>query len=77
MSEISQAFGTAVAMILGFEPKLIEILDLPVGLRIRRRGDISFAFNFNTEEMAVPSPTDARFFLGGPMLEPFGVAAWK
>jgi len=30
MSEISQAFGTAVAMILGFEPKLIEIVLLSV-----------------------------------------------
>jgi beta-galactosidase len=50
---------------------------LPEGLRLRRRGDVQFAFNFGLEAQAAPAPHDARFLLGGRTLPPAGVAAWK
>ena len=49
---------------------------LPAGLRLRRRGKLQFAVHYGSDTVAVPAPADARFVLGGPMLEPAGVAAW-
>jgi beta-galactosidase len=50
---------------------------LPGGLRIRRRGNLTFAFNFGREPMDAPAPEDAGFVLGGRRMEGAGVSAWR
>lgn len=54
----------------------IESILLPEGLRLRTRGPLRFAINYSDEPHAVPAPPGARFVLGGPQVEPVGVAAW-
>ncbi|WP_042300461.1 beta-galactosidase [Paraburkholderia kururiensis] len=54
----------------------IESILLPEGLRLRTRGPLRFAINYSDEPRAVPAPHGARFVLGGPQVEPVGVAAW-
>ncbi|WP_017775173.1 beta-galactosidase [Paraburkholderia kururiensis] len=54
----------------------IESILLPEGLRLRTRGPLRFAINYSDEPHAVPAPHGARFVLGGPQVEPVGVAAW-
>ncbi|WP_411287893.1 beta-galactosidase [Phenylobacterium sp.] len=56
--------------------------DLPVealeeGVRLRRRGDVQFAFNFAPEARRTPAPADSHYVLGGPDLPPAGLAAWR
>ena len=50
---------------------------LPEGLRLRRRGNLQFAIHYGNEPVNVPAPPNARFLLGGPVLETAGVAAWQ
>lgn len=54
----------------------IEAILLPEGLRLRTHGPLRFAINYSDEPHAVPAPHGARFVLGGPRVEPVGVAAW-
>jgi beta-galactosidase len=57
----------------------LALLNLPQDLRLRRRGDVRFAFNYGPE----PINLDAHvlgaktYLIGGPALPPAGVAAWK
>lgn len=55
----------------------LPVLALEEGVRLRRRGDLLFAFNFAPEGRRTPAPADARYVLGGPELPPAGLAAWK
>ena len=50
---------------------------LPSALRLRRRGDLVFAFNRAGKPVAVPAPDSARFVLGDRTVGPYGVAAWR
>ncbi|MFM0228074.1 beta-galactosidase trimerization domain-containing protein [Paraburkholderia dipogonis] len=50
---------------------------LPDGLRVRRRGDLTFAFNFGAEPVRAPAPSDATFVLGKALLNTGDVCAWK
>ena len=50
---------------------------LEEGVRLRRRGDVCFAFNFAPEARRTPAPAGARYLLGGPDLPPAGLAAWR
>lgn len=52
-------------------------IKLPEGLRLRRRGDFIFAFNYAPETREVPAPESAQFLLGGRDLPPYGVAIWR
>ena len=54
----------------------LPTLDLPDAIRIRRRGDWSFAFNYGDVEYALPVAA-ARFLLGAPGLAPGDVAIWR
>ncbi|MGF6775202.1 beta-galactosidase [Paraburkholderia sp. GAS334] len=54
----------------------IEIATLPEGLRLRRRGNVTFAFNFGPDVIAAPAPVNARFVLGGRELRTADVCAW-
>lgn len=55
----------------------LKICDLPEGVRLRRRGDLTFAFNYAATDSAVPAPADAKFALGGRVVGPQEVAAWR
>jgi len=55
----------------------LRVQRLPEGLRLRRRGRLTFAFNFEAEPQRAPAPTEASFVLGGLEVAPFGVSAWE
>ncbi len=55
----------------------IPVTPLPPTLRLRRRGDLSFAFNLSDESTHAPASEDAEFVIGGRQIEPFGVAVWR
>ena len=52
---------------------------LPEDLRIRRRGDLVFAFNYGNETTALPQSLTqgAKLLLGDQNLQPAGVACWR
>jgi beta-galactosidase len=47
------------------------------GLRIRRRGGLTFAFNFGPEPVHAPAPAQASFVLGQPRLGTGDVCVWQ
>jgi beta-galactosidase len=53
----------------------LATLDLPEAVRIRRRGDLTFAFNYG--DVAWTPPVSRGFLLGGPNVDPQDVAAWE
>lgn len=59
----------------------IATLDLPPGLRLRRRGSLRFAINYEAEAANLgahcPGAAGLAWRLGGPVLPPAGVAAWE
>jgi len=55
----------------------LQVQLLPDGLRIRRRGELTFAFNYAPHPQAAPAPKGAEFVLGGPTVEAYGVSAWR
>ncbi|HZZ05261.1 Beta-galactosidase C-terminal domain, partial [Paraburkholderia sp.] len=55
----------------------IETQRLADGLRIRRRGDLTFAFNFGPEQVQAPAPAHATFVLGHSQLKTGDVCAWR
>jgi beta-galactosidase len=54
----------------------IEVLTLPEGARLRRLGNVRFAFNYGDTAWRVPAPEGAHFVLGGRETGPAEVAAW-
>jgi beta-galactosidase len=46
-------------------------------VRVRRRGPVTFAFNFSSQPQIAPAPSGARFHLGGDRIAPFDLAAWS
>lgn len=50
---------------------------LPPTLRLRRRGDLTFAFNHADEVAQVAAPPDAAFFLGSRDVTGRAVTAWR
>jgi beta-galactosidase len=50
-------------------------VDLPEAVRLRRRGDITFAFNYGDEPWLAPA--NGKYILGGPRVGPQDVAAWR
>lgn len=49
---------------------------LPDALRLRRRGNLQFAFNYGSEAIRLPFVPQSACLLGSPELSPAGVAAW-
>ena len=70
------AFLTALFVDLCAEND-IAITPLPSTLRLRRRGNLTFAFNLADHPAAAPAPADAAFVIGSANIEPFGVSVWK
>ena len=50
---------------------------LPRGVRLRRRGDLVFAFNFSNQVSEISVPTKAHFLVGGKEVQPGEVAIWR
>ncbi|MEZ5931874.1 MAG: beta-galactosidase [Alphaproteobacteria bacterium] len=55
----------------------IDTLRLPEPLRLRRRGNLTFAFNSGPETVTAPAPNGADYVLGGPDIAPHDLAVWK
>ncbi len=55
----------------------IAITPLPPTLRLRRRGDLTFAFNLAGEAVSAPAPGGASYVIGSSEIEPYGVAVWR
>jgi beta-galactosidase len=54
----------------------IEVVDLPEGGRLRRLGNVRFAFNYGEKTWQVPAPEGAHFVLGSREIGSCDVAAW-
>lgn len=50
---------------------------LPRDIRIRRAGDVSFAFNYGPDAIDLAGLTDGPLIIGDPILPPGAVAAWR
>ena len=55
----------------------IATTPLPPTLRLRRRGDLTFAFNLADTPAKASAPDGAQFVIGGADIAPFGVAVWR
>ena len=55
----------------------IETQLLPDGLRIRRRGDLTFAFNFGNQEVEATKSEKVDFILGQAHLATGEICIWK
>ncbi|MCA3256352.1 MAG: beta-galactosidase [Alphaproteobacteria bacterium] len=56
----------------------LDPIPLPDGLRLRRAGDLRFAFNYAPEPLRIDGLlADAEVLVGGPDLPPAGVAVWR
>ncbi|SIQ43737.1 beta-galactosidase [Rhizobium sp. RU35A] len=54
----------------------LPVLDLPEHVRLRRRGDLTFAFNYGPDSFALPVAAD-KLLLGEPLLKGYDVACWR
>lgn len=55
----------------------VATVELDPMVRLQRRGDLTFAFNFASEPRPAPAPKGARFVLGGPLIEGRGASVWS
>ncbi len=55
----------------------LETMALPDDVRIRRNGELVFAFNYGLETARLKFESDPDFLLGGLDLEPAGLAVWR
>ncbi|OLL31638.1 beta-galactosidase [Burkholderia sp. SRS-W-2-2016] len=55
----------------------LETQLLADGLRLRRRGGLTFAFNFGEQAVQAPAPRNATFVLGEPRLQTGELCVWQ
>ncbi len=55
----------------------VPITPLPPTLRLRRRGNLTFAFNLAGDSARAPAPEGVSYVVGGAEIEPYGVAVWR
>lgn len=57
----------------------VPVRPLPEGVRLRRLGELQFAFNYSAQTVSIRGclPDSATCLLGGPELGPAGVAVWR
>jgi beta-galactosidase len=55
----------------------LAILTLPEGVRMRRAGNIRFAFNYGSEPTDLPVDSGQSFLIGGQLMPPAGVTIWR
>ena len=74
-------FGGIVERIIkaGSATQDIEMTPTGLDLRLRRLGDLQFAFNYGSDPQSLShiAPDNAEFVIGGLELAQAGVAAWK
>ncbi len=66
-----QAYLGHLAAALG-----LPVQRLPEGLRLRRRGPWTFAFNYGPIPQPAPVPLGARYVMGGPVVAPYNLSIW-
>ena len=49
--------------------------ELPEAVRLRRRGGVTFAFNYGNQPWNAPA--GAEYLIGGPTVGPQDLAAWR
>ncbi len=54
----------------------VATISLPEDVRVRRRGDVTFAFNFGIDSFAAPASSNAKYVLGGQSIGPHNLSAW-
>ena len=62
--------------LLGDQAKL-PLYDLPETIRLRRRGGLTFAFNYGDEPWTAPIPADMPILLGDRNVQPHDLACWR
>jgi beta-galactosidase len=55
----------------------VATLSLPDDVRVRRCGDVTFAFNFGIDSCAAPADANAKYVLGGQTIGACNLSAWK
>ncbi len=55
----------------------LATVDLPADLRLRRAGDVTFAFNYGPDAIDLAGIATGALVLGDSLLPPAGVAAWR
>ncbi|MBB4952438.1 beta-galactosidase [Agrobacterium vitis] len=53
----------------------LSTLEVPDHIRIRRRGNLTFAFNYGTQDWTIPA--SGEFVLGTGVVQPQGVSVWR
>lgn len=54
----------------------VATVALPEDLRMRCRGNVVFAFNFGSDSLTAPAPSNVRYVLGGQMIGAHNLSAW-
>jgi beta-galactosidase len=70
------AFMTALIGDLCVEAGIATMLLAPT-MRLRRRGDLTYAFNFSDQSATSPAPANANYVIGGAEIPAYGVAVWR
>lgn len=55
----------------------LATMRLPPTVRLRRRGPLTFAFNYAAVVVEVPAPEGADFVIGNREVPPYGVSVWR
>ncbi|OQW78438.1 MAG: beta-galactosidase [Proteobacteria bacterium ST_bin13] len=55
----------------------VAVIALPRDIRLRRAGEMTFAFNYGPEPVDITGFTDAPLIIGDRLLPSTGVAAWR
>jgi beta-galactosidase len=55
----------------------IATMSLAPTMRLRRRGELTYAFNFADQAAAAPAPANASYVIGGSEIPAYGVAVWR
>jgi beta-galactosidase len=55
----------------------IVTMTLPPTMRVKRRGDLTFAFNFAADAADAPASNGAKYVIGGAVIPGFGLAVWR
>ena len=64
-------------MRLAAEMAGLPVIELGEGVRLRRRGDLRFVFNYGSQRWTVPDTGPVEWLIGGVDVEPQGVACWR
>jgi beta-galactosidase len=70
-------FWPTLEFIKSYISSLIPVQPLPRDIRIRRRGDWVFAFNYAPHAQVAPAAQGAEFLLGGPEIAAYGLSIWR